>query len=125
MILPKNNIIGFFIISVSIIIGLYNLSINNGLLPITNPLVAYTTTATTTTANTSHSEHMAGMHHNPPNSTMSEEDKKRFCGNASLNSNFYVNEFVIPVQCSQPVGLAVDKDNNIWIASETRKFISL
>ncbi len=60
---------------------------------------------------------MAGMHHNPPNSTMSEEDKKRFCGNASLNSNFYVNEFVIPVQCSQPVGLAVDKDNNIWIAS--------
>jgi virginiamycin B lyase len=28
-----------------------------------------------------------------------------------------VNEFAIPVQCSQPVGLAVDKDNNVWIAS--------
>ncbi len=114
MILTKYNIVGIFIISSVIIIGLYNLSINNGLLILTNPSVAYATTATNTT---SHSDHMSEMNHNPSNATMSEEDKKRFCGNNIVNSNLYVNEFAIPVQCSQPVGLTVDKDNNIWIAS--------
>lgn len=83
----------------------------NSLLTLTKPLVVYATT------NTSHSEHMSEMKQNPSNTTMSEEDKKRFCGNDITNSNLYVNEFVIPIQCSQPVGLAVDKENNIWIAS--------
>ena len=39
------------------------------------------------------------------------------CGDNIQNSNLYVNEFITPILCSQPVGLAVDKDNNIWIAS--------
>jgi len=113
MILTKYSNIGFFIISVVIIIGLCNFSMNNGLPVSINPLVVYASTTNTS----SHSGHMSEMNHNPSNTTMSEEDKKRFCGNDVLNSNLYVNEFVIPVQCSQPVGLAVDKDNNIWIAS--------
>ena len=86
---------------------------NNSLLTLTSTPVVYATITT----NTSHSEHMSEMNQNPSNMTMSEEDKKRFCGNDIINSNLYVNEFVIPVQCTQPVGLAVDKDNNIWIAS--------
>lgn len=77
----------------------------------TKPLVVYASTI-----NTSHSGHMSEMNNDPSNTTMSEEDKKRFCGNDMINPNLYVNEFVIPVQCSQPVGLAIDKDN-IWISS--------
>jgi virginiamycin B lyase len=112
--LAEYSIVGIFIVSSVIIIGLFNFSMNNGLLTLTDPLFAYATT----TSNISHSEHMSGMHHDlSTNATMSSEDKKRFCGNDILNSNLYVNEFVLPVQCSQPVGLAVDRDNNIWVAS--------
>jgi virginiamycin B lyase len=49
--------------------------------------------------------------------TLTEEDKPLLCGDNIQNSNLYVNEFVTPILCSQPVGLAIDKDNNIWIAS--------
>jgi virginiamycin B lyase len=41
----------------------------------------------------------------------------RFCGTDKINSNQYFTEFAIPVQCSQPVGLAVDNNNNVWVAS--------
>ena len=95
--------------------GLYYFSMNNSLLTSTNMTIVYATTKNTT----SHSEHMSEMHHDlsTTNATMSSEDKKRFCGNDVLNSNLYIKEFDLPVECSQPVGLAVDKDNNIWIAS--------
>ncbi|MDF0681293.1 MAG: hypothetical protein P0116_10040 [Candidatus Nitrosocosmicus sp.] len=103
---------GFFIVFAIIIIGLYNFSMNGSNLPLVNSMTVYATT------NMSHSEHMEEMHHNPStNATMSEEDKKRFCGNDEVNSNLYVSEFILPVPCSQPVGLAVDKDNNVWVAS--------
>ena len=49
--------------------------------------------------------------------TLTEKDKPLLCGDNVQNSNFYFNEFITPILCSQPVGLAVDKDNNIWIAS--------
>jgi len=49
--------------------------------------------------------------------TLTEEDKPLLCGNNVQNSNLYFDEFITPILCSQPVGLAVDKDNNIWIAS--------
>ncbi len=48
---------------------------------------------------------------------LSEEDRPLLCGDNIANSNFYVKEFITPILCSQPVGVAVDKDNNIWIAS--------
>ncbi|HKU84091.1 MAG TPA: hypothetical protein VJP58_08615, partial [Candidatus Nitrosocosmicus sp.] len=63
---------------------------NSGFLTLTNPLVVYATAAATT--NNPHSEHMSEMNHNPSNTTMSEEDKKRFCGDDVINSNLYVNE---------------------------------
>ncbi|HYO06536.1 MAG TPA: hypothetical protein VER14_06105, partial [Phototrophicaceae bacterium] len=31
--------------------------------------------------------------------------------------SYYVNEYVTPIPCAHPVGLAADKDNNIWIGS--------
>ena len=112
MLLTKFSIAGISIISSVIIIGLYIFSMNSSLLTLTNPLVVY---ATTNAA--SHSEHMSEMNHDPSNTTTSEEDKKRFCGDDIPNSNLYVSEYTLPIQCSQPVGIAVDKDNNIWIAS--------
>ena len=71
---------------------------NNGLLTLTNPSVVYATTM----MNMSHSQHRAEMHHNPANATMSEEDKKRFCGNDKINSNQYVNEFAILFSAASP-----------------------
>jgi virginiamycin B lyase len=112
MLLTKSSIVGIFIISSMILIGLYAFSMNNSSLTLTNSLVVYATTNTS-----SHSEHMSEMNQNPSNTTMSEEDRKRFCGNDIPNSNLYVKEFIMPVECSQPVGLVVDKDNNIWITS--------
>lgn len=129
MIVTKDNSVGFFIVSVVIIIGLYNFSMNNSLLALTNPFVVYATTNTSESKNLSemnqNSSTMSSLvNSNSINSssteiikTMSEEDKERFCGNDIQNSNQYVNEFIIPVECSQPVGLTVDKDNNIWIGS--------
>ena len=49
--------------------------------------------------------------------TMSDKDKPLLCGNNVTNSNSYVHEFITPILCSQPVGLTVDQENNIWIAS--------
>ncbi len=74
MLLTKYTILGFFIISVVIIIGLYNFYMNSSLPTLTN-LVVYATPTT------SHSDHMSEMNQNPSNTTVSEEDKKRFCGN--------------------------------------------
>lgn len=46
-----------------------------------------------------------------------EKNKQHVCGNNRNGSTFYITEYVLPVSCSQPVGLAVDKNNNIWIAA--------
>lgn len=114
MILTKYNTLGIFIISILFTLGVSNFSMKDTLLTLTTPLFAF---ATTMTSSMSHSNHMDEMHHDSSNTTMSEEDKMRFCGTDKINSNQYFNEFAIPVQCSQPVGLAVDKDNNVWVAS--------
>lgn len=46
-----------------------------------------------------------------------EKDKKYVCGDNIQNSNYYIREFVIPTSCSQPVGLAIDNENNVWVAA--------
>lgn len=114
MIITRFNTLGIFVISIVFILGVSNFSMKDTILTLTTPLFAF---ATTTTSSMSHSQHMDEMRHDSSNATMSEEDKMRFCGTDKINSNQYVNEFAIPVQCSQPVGLAVDKENNVWIAS--------
>ncbi|MDN5845423.1 MAG: hypothetical protein L0H53_04020 [Candidatus Nitrosocosmicus sp.] len=48
---------------------------------------------------------------------MKQKDKQLFCGNQTQGPSFFVNEYVLPISCSQPLGLAIDKNNNIWIAS--------
>lgn len=114
MIITRFNTLGIFVISILFTLGVSNFFMNDTSPTLTAPLIAFATTATSSMA---HSEHMDEMRHDSSNATMSEEDKRRFCGTDKINLNQYVNEFAIPVQCSQPVGLAVDKDNNVWVAS--------
>lgn len=45
-----------------------------------------------------------------------------FCGSGIANSNEYIQEFVIPSKCSEPVAIAVDQNGIVWFAeSATRK----
>lgn len=53
----------------------------------------------------------------PQNLTEQVDEKQFFCGNQTQGSSYYINEFETPIPCSHPVGLAVDKDNHIWVAS--------
>lgn len=48
---------------------------------------------------------------------VAEKNKKYVCGDGRANSNDFVSEFVLPFPCSQPVGLTVDNNNDIWIAA--------
>lgn len=54
---------------------------------------------------------------NVNNKQIAEADKKYVCGDNTQKSSYYVTEFVLTMPCSQPVGLAVDDKNNIWIAA--------
>lgn len=48
---------------------------------------------------------------------VAEKVKPYVCGDSKENSNLYVVEFLIPSNCSQPLGLAVDGSNKVWIAA--------
>jgi|tagenome__1003787_1003787.scaffolds.fasta_scaffold20954396_3 virginiamycin B lyase len=49
---------------------------------------------------------------------VAEKDIKYVCGDNIQNSGVYIQEFLIPFPCSQPVGLTMDKNNNLWIAAD-------
>ena len=55
---------------------------------------------------------------NPTVEQTVQKDKQHVCGDNIKGSTFYITEYVIPISCSQPVGLTVDKDNNVWIAAD-------
>ncbi|MBI4258316.1 MAG: SMP-30/gluconolactonase/LRE family protein [Thaumarchaeota archaeon] len=40
----------------------------------------------------------------------------RYCGSGVANSNQYVREHLIPIPCSQPLGITIDPQGNIWLA---------
>lgn len=48
---------------------------------------------------------------------MTQENEQLFCGNQTQGPSLFVKEFDLPISCSQPLGLAIDKSNNIWLAS--------
>jgi len=57
-----------------------------------------------------------------PTTPQEKEAKALFCGSGVANSNRNVQEFVIPTECSEPVGITVDKNGMVWFAeSATRK----
>lgn len=46
-----------------------------------------------------------------------EENKAFLCGTSFDNNNRFIAEFSIPFPCSQPVGIAVDANDNVWVAA--------
>ena len=39
------------------------------------------------------------------------------CGTPFVSSTYYVEEYYIPLTCSQPVGITVDSSNRIWFVA--------
>lgn len=48
---------------------------------------------------------------------LDEENRAYLCGTSFDNQNRFITEYSIPFPCSQPVGITVDKNDNIWIAA--------
>lgn len=46
---------------------------------------------------------------------MSEENKQFLCGTSFGKQNRFITEFSIPFPCSQPVGITVDGNDDIWV----------
>jgi len=58
----------------------------------------------------------------PPASEPIDRQRALFCGSGVANSNKYIQEFLIPTECSEPVAITVDKNGIVWFAeSATRK----
>jgi virginiamycin B lyase len=119
-------ILGVFLISIMMVVGISHFLVNNE----TPKLFEFVNASTT--LNSSNSIPLTNISQSTVNDitysnsttantdvikTLTEEDKPLLCGDNVQNSNLYFSEFVTPILCSQPVGLAIDRDNNIWIAS--------
>ena len=119
-------ILGVFLFSIIMIIGINHFLVNNEnpeLFEFVNASATSNSFNSTALTNNNQSTINNNPYSNSTNAntdvikTLTEEDKPLLCGDNVQNSNLYFNEFITPILCSQPVGLAVDKDNNIWIAS--------
>ena len=119
-------ILGVLLISVIMIIGINHFFVNNEtpkLFEFVNASEPSNSSNSTPLTNVRPSTIIDNTYSNSTNvntdviKTLTEEDKPLLCGDNVKNSNLYFNEFITPILCSQPVGLAVDKDNNVWIAS--------
>ena len=119
-------ILGVFLFSIIMIIGISHFLVNNENPKLFEFVNAYAT-SNSSNSNPLTNINQSAISNNPYSNstnvntdvikTLTEKDKPLLCGDNVQNSNFYFNEFITPILCSQPVGLAVDKDNNIWIAS--------
>jgi len=57
-----------------------------------------------------------------PRTPPAEDKAKAFlCGSGVANSNRYVQEFVIPTECAEPVGIVVDEDGIVWFAESAAR----
>lgn len=59
----------------------------------------------------------AADENSPYGKQLSDENKKYLCGDSIEKNNEYMKEYLLPYDCSQPVALAIDKSNNVWIAA--------
>ncbi len=119
-------ILGVFLFSIIMIVGISHFLVNNEtpkLFEFVNASATSNSSNSTPLTNINQSTINNNPYSNSTNvntdviRTLTEEDKPLLCGDNVQHSNLYFNEFITPILCSQPVGLAVDKDNNIWIAS--------
>jgi virginiamycin B lyase len=61
---------------------------------------------------------LSSLQNNSAIEQVMQKNKQRVCGDNKKGSTYYITEYVVPISCSQPVGLAVDKNNNLWIAAD-------
>ena len=55
-----------------------------------------------------------------------EKDRKKFCGTSDAKSTKYINEYLIPTDCTQPQAIVTSPNGNVWFAqSNTGKLFSL
>ena len=54
---------------------------------------------------------------------MMDEGEALLCGSGIANSNRYIQEFLIPSDCSEPVGITVDKDGVVWFSESAARQI--
>jgi virginiamycin B lyase len=66
---------------------------------------------------------LSSLQNNSSIEQVMEKNKQRVCGDNKKGSTYYITEYVVPISCSQPVGLAVDKDNNLWIAADRAGYL--
>ena len=60
----------------------------------------------------------------PPLSTDKSENSSLYCGSGIANSNEYIKEYVIPTECSQPLGIIVDENGHVWFAESSARKIA-
>ncbi|MGN6823086.1 MAG: Vgb family protein [Candidatus Nitrosocosmicus sp.] len=61
---------------------------------------------------------LSSLQNNSDIEQVMEKNKQRVCGDNKKGSTYYITEYIVPISCSQPVGLVVDKDNNLWVAAD-------
>jgi virginiamycin B lyase len=58
-----------------------------------------------------------------PNKQDHNETKAQFCGSGIANSNKYIQEYVLPTACAEPVGITVGADGTVWFAESAARKI--
>lgn len=48
---------------------------------------------------------------------LSVKNERYMCDTPFVSSTYYVEEYYIPLTCSQPVGITVDSSNRIWFVA--------
>ena len=48
---------------------------------------------------------------------ITSNDRKYTCGTSIEKRNEFITEYAIPAPCTQPVGIAIDSHNKVWIGA--------
>ena len=51
-----------------------------------------------------------------PADNFPDEQRGQFCGSGTAQSTAYVEEFIIPTPCTNPLAIVTDYDGNVWFA---------
>lgn len=65
---------------------------------------------------------LAVVYRGPGSTSQNTDEGKAFlCGSGIANSNKHIQEFLIPSECSEPVGITVDKNGIVWFAESAAR----
>ncbi|MEM2760516.1 MAG: hypothetical protein QXU32_08875 [Nitrososphaerales archaeon] len=67
---------------------------------------------------------LAVVYRPPATEPKSDDEGRAFlCGSGIANSNQYIQEFLIPSECSEPVGITIDRHGVVWFAESAARKI--